>query len=142
MDRLFAQWNRADSPGWSVAVGWNDAVVYERGYGMANLELGVPIGPASVFEAASISKVFTAMSILLLAQQGCLSIDDEVRKHIPEWSDAQHRVTLHHLLSHTGGLRDVFLLAGPRGRRDGIHAALGGGWGLRFQRVRQRSVPR
>lgn len=75
VDRLFAQWNRADPPGCSVAVGWNDAIVYERGYGMANLELGVPIGPASVFEAASISKAFTAMSILLLAQQGRLSID-------------------------------------------------------------------
>jgi len=117
VDGLFAQWNKPDSPGCSVAVARNGAVVYERGYGMANLELGVPIGPTSVFEAASISKAFTAMSILLLAQRGRLSIDDEVRKHIPGWSDARHRVTLRHLLSHTGGLRDVFLLvelAAPR----------------------------
>jgi CubicO group peptidase (beta-lactamase class C family) len=115
VDRLFAQWNKPDSPGCSVAVGRNGAVLYERRYGMANLELGVPIGPTSVFEAASISKAFTAMSILLLAQRGRLSIDDDVRKHIPEWSDT--RVTLRHLLSHTAGLRDVFLLvelAAPR----------------------------
>jgi CubicO group peptidase (beta-lactamase class C family) len=110
VDTLFAQWNKPDSPGCSVAVGQNGAVVYERGYGMANLELGVPIGPTSVFEAASISKAFTATSMMLLTQRGRVSIDDEVRKYIPEWSDERHRVTLRHLLSHTGGLRDVFLL--------------------------------
>lgn len=117
VDKLFAQWNKPDSPGCSVAFGRNRVAVFERGYGMANLELGVPITPQSVFEAASISKAFTAMSIMLLAQQGRLSIDDEVRKHIPEWSDAKHHLTVRHLLSHTGGLRDVFLLvelAAPR----------------------------
>lgn len=117
IDKLFAQWNKPDSPGCSVAVGRNSVVVFERGYGMANLELGVPITPQSVFEAASISKAFTAMSIMLLAQGGRLSIDDEVRKYIPEWSDATHHLTVRHLLSHTGGLRDVFLLvelAAPR----------------------------
>ena len=117
VDRLFAEWNKPDSPGCSVATGRNGAVLYERGYGMANLELGVPIRPTSVFEAASISKAFTAMSILLLAQRGRLSIDDEMRKHIPGWSDTSPRVTVRHLLSHTGGLRDVFLLvelAAPR----------------------------
>jgi CubicO group peptidase (beta-lactamase class C family) len=117
VDRLFAQWNKPSSPGCSVAVGQKGAVVFERGYGMANLELGVPITPRSVFEAASISKAFTAMSIMLLAQKGRLSVDDEVRKHIAEWSDTNHRVTLRDLLSHTGGLRDVFLLvelAAPR----------------------------
>ena len=117
VDKLFAQWNKPDSPGCSVAVGRNSAVVFERGYGMANLELGIPVTPQSVFEAASISKAFTAMSIMLLAQQGRLSIDDEVRKHIPEWADAKHHLTVRHLLSHTSGLRDVFLLvelAAPR----------------------------
>lgn len=117
MDALFAQWNKPDSPGCSVAVGRNGTVLYERGYGMANLELAVPITPATVFETASISKAFTAMSVLLLAQRRQLSLDDEVRKHIPEWSDETSRVTVRHLLSHTGGLRDVFLLeqlAAPR----------------------------
>jgi CubicO group peptidase (beta-lactamase class C family) len=116
VDRLFAQWNKPSSPGCSVAVGQKGAVAFERGYGMASLELGVPITPRSVFEAASISKAFTAMSIMLLAQKGRLSIDDEVRKHIAEWSNT-NRVTLRDLLSHTGGLRDVFLLvelAAPR----------------------------
>ena len=117
VDALFAQWNKRDSPGCIVAVGRNGAVLYERGYGMANLELAVPITSSSVFEGASISKAFTAMSVMLLAQAGKLSLDDDVLKHIPEWSYVKDRVTLRHLLSHTAGLRDVFLLvelAAPR----------------------------
>jgi CubicO group peptidase (beta-lactamase class C family) len=77
---------------------------------MANLEVGVPITPASAFHVASISKPFTAMSILLLTQQGKLSLDDEVWKHVPEWTDRKNPVTIRHLLTHTSGLRDVFLL--------------------------------
>ena len=76
VDQLFAQWNRSDSPGCSLGVSQNGVPVYERGYGMASLELGVPITPTSVFPAASISKQFAAMSILLLAQRGQLSLDD------------------------------------------------------------------
>ena len=87
IDKLFAQWDRSDSPGCSLGVSKNGVRVYARAYGMANLELGVPITPASIFPAASISKQFTAMSILLLAKRGHLSLDDEVRKYIPEWAD-------------------------------------------------------
>jgi CubicO group peptidase (beta-lactamase class C family) len=112
VDQLFAEWNRPDSPGCSLGVSKNGAPVYERGYGMANLELRVPITPASVFPAASISKQFTAMSILLLAERGQLSLDDEVRKHIPEWPDHSSRITIRHLLTHTSGLRDAFMLEG------------------------------
>jgi CubicO group peptidase (beta-lactamase class C family) len=82
VDKLFAQWDRSDSPGCSLGVSRNGVLVYERGYGTANLELGIAITPASVFDVASIAKPFTAMSILLLAQRGQLSLDDEVRKHM------------------------------------------------------------
>ena len=85
------------------------ATVLERGYGRASLELGVPISPESVFHVASVTKQFTAMSILLLARDGRLSIDDDVRRHLPEWAGPPG-VTIRHLLTHTGGLRDVFLL--------------------------------
>jgi len=112
VDKLFAQWDRADSPGCSLGVSKNGVLVYERGYGMANLELGVPITPASVFPAASISKQFTAMSILLLAKRGQLSLDNEVQKYIPEWADHGSRITIRHLLTHTSGLRDAFTLQG------------------------------
>jgi CubicO group peptidase (beta-lactamase class C family) len=83
VDQLFAEWNRTDSPGCSLAVSRNGTVVYEHGYGMANLELGVPITSASVLPAASISKQFTAMCILLLAQRGEFSLDDEVKNSSP-----------------------------------------------------------
>lgn len=112
VDRLFAEWNRTDAPGCAVGISRNGAVVYERGYGMANLELGVPITPATVFALASISKSFTAMSVLLAAQQGKLSLEDEVQKYIPEWTDRDDHITIRHLLTHTSGLRDAFGLLG------------------------------
>ena len=112
VDQLFAEWNRTDSPSCSVGISRNGTVMYEHGYGMANLELGVPITPTSVLGAASISKQFTAMSILLLAERGQLSLDDEVRTYIPEWADREHRVTIRHLLNHTSGLREGFGLLG------------------------------
>lgn len=138
VDELFAAWDRQDSPGCSLGVSLDGALVYERGYGMANLELGVPITPASVFHVASISKQFTAMSILLLVQRGHLSLDDEVQKHIPEWSDSRNRITIRHLLTHTAGLRDPFLLrelAPPRDRAfdtDAIASLLARQQGLNF----------
>lgn len=120
VDALFAEWNAPDSPGCALGVSRGGEIVYERGYGMANLELGVPITPASVFPAASISKQFTAMSILLLAERGLLSIDDEVRKHIAELPDYGTPITIRHLLTHTSGLREAFSLDGwSASRNDG-----------------------
>ena len=110
IDAIFADWNRPDSPGCGVGVSRNGGFAFERGYGMADVESKIAITPTTVFHIASISKQFTAMSILLLAQRGRLSLDDEVRKHIPDWADQGSRLTIRHLLSHTGGLRDGFLL--------------------------------
>jgi len=118
VDKLFAEWNRSDSPGCSVAISKNGVVVYERGYGMANLESGVAIKPASVFHVASVSKQFTAMSILLLAQRGKLSLNDEARKYITELPDYGRPLTIRHLLTHTSGLRDAFLLQGMAAPRE------------------------
>jgi CubicO group peptidase (beta-lactamase class C family) len=90
---------------------------------VASLELAVAISPASVLNAASISKQFTAMSILLLARRGHLSLDDDVGRYIPNWGERGHRITIRHLLSHTSGLREAFTLQGlrpelPRRRRQ------------------------
>ena len=91
--------------------------MYEAGYGSANLEADVPITPASIFHAASVSKQFTAMSVLLLAREGKLSLDADVHTYLPELPDYGHRITLRHLLTHTSGLRDQWdLLALARGR--------------------------
>lgn len=114
VDKLFAEWNRSDSPGCSLGVSRNGVPLYERGYGMASLELGVPITPASVLPAASISKQFTAMSILLLAQRGQVALDNDVQKYVPEWADHGSGITIRHLLTHTSGLRDAFMLQGWR----------------------------
>jgi CubicO group peptidase (beta-lactamase class C family) len=112
LDPLFATWNRPDSPGCGVGVSRNGAVVYEHGYGMASLERKVPITSSTVFPLASITKSFTAMSVLLAAERGLLSLDDEVSKYIPDWSNREHRVTIRHVLTHTSGLRDAYVLQG------------------------------
>ena len=109
IDALFAEWNRPDSPGCGVGVS-RGTTMFERGYGMANLEQKVPITPATIFDPASIAKPFTALSVMLLAEQGKLSLDDEVWKYVPEWINRRDRVTIRHLLAHTAGLRDAFLL--------------------------------
>ena len=122
LDPIFSAQYKSDAPGVSVAVSQNGRIVDERALGLASLELGVPVTSASVFQAASISKQFTAASIMLLAQQGKLSIDDPIQKYLDEFPDYGTPLTLRHLLSHTGGLRDVFLLlelfAPDEGRGD------------------------
>lgn len=112
VDELFSRWNRPDSPGCALGVSRDGIVAYERGYGTANLDLAVPISPASVFDAASVSKQFTAMSVLLLAGQGKLSLDDDLGNFIPDWGRREHSITIRHLLTHTGGLREAFTLQG------------------------------
>ncbi|HEX5216587.1 MAG TPA: serine hydrolase domain-containing protein, partial [Vicinamibacterales bacterium] len=118
VDQLFAQWNNSTSPGCSLGITRNGALVYERGHGMANLDLGAALTPASVFNVASVSKQFTAMAVLLLAKGGHLSLDDEVRKYIPELPDYGTRLTIRHLLTHTSGLRNAFGLRGLAAPRD------------------------
>lgn len=116
-DRAFDAFRGTDQPGCALGVSRNGRVVYERGYGMANLETGTPIRPASIFHVASISKQFTAMAVLLLASDGKLSIDDDVRKYIPELPDYGTPITLRHLMTHTSGLRDQWdLIQLSRGR--------------------------
>lgn len=109
-DAIFAESNRRDRPGCGVAVYRDDAIAFQRGYGMASLELGVPIGPHSVFDIGSTSKQFTAASVLLLAQDGKLSLDDDIRRHLPEIPDYGRRITIRQLLQHTSGLRDYIAL--------------------------------
>jgi CubicO group peptidase (beta-lactamase class C family) len=110
VSQLFQKWARPDSPGCSVGISRSGQLVYERGFGMANLELRVPIAPTSAFEAASISKQFTAMSVMLLVQRGQISLDDAVQKYLPELPVYDRPLTIRHLLNHTSGLRDAFLL--------------------------------
>jgi len=120
VDKLFAQWNKSDSPGCAVAVAKQGKSVFSRGYGMANLEYSVPMSPEIVSETGSVAKQFTAAAIALLAQQGKLSLDDPVQKYLPEVPDFGTPVTIRQLVSHLSGLRDqneFFDLMGlPMGR--------------------------
>jgi len=121
VDKVFEKWNTTDSPGCAVGVYKDGQTVYEHGYGMANLNDDVPITPETVFHVASMSKQFTAASILLLAQQGKLSLDDDVHQYIPELPDFGERITLRHMMHHTSGLRDqwsLLELAGWRYSQD------------------------
>ena len=116
VDRLFS-WITQESPGCAVGVSRNKELVYERAFGLANLETTTPITPATIFQAASIAKQFTAMAVMLLARDGKLSLDDDVRKFLPELPDYGSRITIRHLLNHTSGLRDFFeMLILARGR--------------------------
>ena len=87
VDDLFRQWHAPDSPGAAVLVIDDGRIVHARGYGMANLEHGVPNRPDTVFDIASVSKQFAAMSIALLEADGRLSLDDDVRRYLPELGD-------------------------------------------------------
>lgn len=106
IDDVFAPWTHSDTPGCSVAATQDGRIVLERGYGMADLEQGVAIRPHTVFNMASVSKQFTAASIVLLADQGKLSLDDDVRKFVPELPDYGKTITIRHLGNHTSGIRD------------------------------------
>ena len=81
-------------------------VAFAKGYGTANLELGVPVTTKTVFQIASVSKQFTAFAIYLLEKEGRLSLEDDVRKHIPELPVHPKPVKIKHLLAHTSGVRD------------------------------------
>jgi CubicO group peptidase (beta-lactamase class C family) len=117
VDQLFVQWARPDSPGASIAVIQNGKVIYSQGYGAASLEYGVPNAPATVFHLASVSKQFTAFAIYLLAQDGKLSLDDDVRKYLPKLHDFGKVITIRQLLHHTSGVRDQWNLLALAGWR-------------------------
>ena len=106
VDRIFQAVTRPGAPGCAVGIEKDAHVVLTRGYGTADLEHDVPITPDTIFEAGSVSKQFTAASILLLARQGKLALTDDVRKYIPELPRYGTEITINELLGHTSGLRD------------------------------------
>src|SRR5262245_37022700 len=125
VDKIFEKWT-ASTPGCTVGVTVAGKPVLSKAYGMADLEHDVKNSPDTIFEGGSLSKQFTAAAVLLLMRDGKLSLDDPVRKYIPEVPDYGAPLTIRHMLTHTSGLRDWGSVAGiagwPRTTRVHTHA--------------------
>jgi CubicO group peptidase (beta-lactamase class C family) len=117
IDNLFRQWDNPGTPGCAIAIIRNDSILYKKGFGSANLEYGIPITPETIFHMASVSKQFTAFSIVLLEQQGKLKLDDDIHKYLSWFPDMGKKITIRNLLNHTSGIRDQWQLLAISGTR-------------------------
>jgi CubicO group peptidase (beta-lactamase class C family) len=117
IDSLFLKWNRENSPGCTVGIIRNDSIIFSKGYGLANLEYAIPNEPQTLYHMASVSKQFTAYSIVLLAKQGKLKLDDDIHKWLPWFPDLKEKITVRNLLNHTSGIRDQWQLLAISGTR-------------------------
>src|SRR5690242_6786826 len=115
-ERILAPWRSTDGPGATIGVVLGSNLAIHESAGLASIEHSVPIGPETCFRIASVSKQFTCVAVLLLAAEGKLSLDDDVRDHLPALPDLGYRITLDQLMHNTSGIRDI---AGDRavGRR-------------------------
>ena len=117
IDHFFERFMESGSPGCALGVMQNGELVYRQGYGLANLEYGVPIMPSTIFHVASMSKQFTALAVAMLASWRKLGLDDDIRDYLPDVPDFGRPITIRHLLHHTSGLRSdlmLLILAGYR----------------------------
>jgi CubicO group peptidase (beta-lactamase class C family) len=119
IDRAVASLGGAQAPGCAIGVSQAGQPVLTRAYGMANLEYGVPNTPETIFESGSVAKQFTAATVVLLAQDGKLSLDDDIRKYLPEVPNFGKTITIQHLLTHTSGVRDQWGLLSIKGLGPG-----------------------
>ncbi|GMN08757.1 hypothetical protein MTsPCn9_07870 [Croceitalea sp. MTPC9] len=117
VDALFEKYNNTEVPGIAVSVTKGGSAIYQKEFGMANLEYGIPITEKTKFHVASLSKQFTAFMILKLEDEGLLSINDDVRTYIPELPNYGKKITINHLLTHSSGIRDQWRLLEMAGWR-------------------------
>lgn len=116
VDEVFKAYARTNSPGCSVGIIRDGDFIFRKSYGEASLELAVPLTTESVFYMASVSKQFTAASVVLAGDQGFLALDDDVRKYVPELPDYGHPITLRQMMHQSSGLRDFLALTYLSGR--------------------------
>jgi CubicO group peptidase (beta-lactamase class C family) len=116
-DQLLSAYDWDDSPGAVVSVFRDGETLFSKAYGMANLTYGIPFDVGTRSNIGSTSKQFTAFAVMLLVEQGELSLDDDVREHIPELPDLGETVTVRNLLTHTSGYREFLNLLIMTGRR-------------------------
>jgi len=112
IDSLLQDKYQPNAPGATFLISKNGHIVYKKAFGLSNLELNVPMQTENVFEIASMTKQFTAISILMLVEKGKLNLDDEITKFIPDYPTNGHKITVHHLLTHTSGIKDFTKVKG------------------------------
>jgi CubicO group peptidase (beta-lactamase class C family) len=117
IDAVFARYGALDAPGCALGVYQNGQIAMAKGYGAANIEYAVPLSPTTPMIMGSVSKQFTAAAIALLVEDGRISLDDDVRKYLPELPDYGKKITIDNLVHHTSGLRDFWALAEAAGMR-------------------------
>ncbi len=120
IDQLLNEKYPADKPGATALIAKDGEVIYRKSFGLANLELGVSMKPENVFEIGSITKQFTSVSILMLLEQGKLSLQDEITKYLPDYPVNGKTITIHHLLNHTSGIKSYTSMSNfmSRARED------------------------
>ena len=118
IDKIFEDWNQPNTPGCALGIIQNGELVYAKGYGLANMEYDIPNSATSVFRIGSTSKQFTAASIVLLVEQGKLSLDDKLSDYFPAFPEFAKTITVRHLLNHTSGIRDYLQLSFLKGLGD------------------------
>ncbi|MFZ0918151.1 MAG: serine hydrolase domain-containing protein, partial [Candidatus Udaeobacter sp.] len=118
VDALFAPWSTGYTPGAAVIVIQNGKVLLKKSYGLADLETKQPITPDTAFRLASITKQFTAMGIMILADQKKLKFEDSLSKFFPEFPPYAQKITIRHLLNHTAGFPEFDRLWLQTGRID------------------------
>jgi CubicO group peptidase (beta-lactamase class C family) len=116
IDELCSQWNHSDGPGCVVAIARNGKMAYSKGYGIANLDYGIPITSKTVFDIGSMAKQITAACIALLVIDGKLSLDDDIRKHLPKFPERDSPITIEHLIHHTSGIVRSYEVANTKGQ--------------------------
>jgi CubicO group peptidase (beta-lactamase class C family) len=104
-DKLLAEKFNTNEPGAAILVAWNGEIIYKKAFGMANLEYDIPMQVDNVFRIGSITKQFTAVSILQLMEQGKLNLQDDITRFIPDYPTSGYKITIEHLLAHTSGIQ-------------------------------------
>ena len=118
IDEIFTKWDQADSPGCSVGIFKDNEIMFSKSYGFANIEYDIPNSASRVFRIASTSKQFTAACIVLLVQQGKISLDDNLKSIFPAFPFYAEEITIKHMLNHTSGIRDYLQLSYLSGLDD------------------------
>tara|TARA_R110000868_G_scaffold14075_17_gene65845 strand:+ start:20670 stop:21743 length:1074 start_codon:yes stop_codon:yes gene_type:complete len=112
IDSLLQEKYSENTPGGVFLIAQKENIIYKKAFGLSNLELSIPMQTDNVFEIGSITKQFTAVAILILMEKGKLNLNDEITKFIPDYPTNGYRITIHHLLTHTSGIKDFTKIKG------------------------------